>query len=69
MRDFTEEDLDDISAALRVAGSSLEMVGLNFDPADHDLDEESFRKAKVAMRRQAARYRRLAGLIVAARAK
>lgn len=55
-----EDDLEDITAALRIAGSSLEMSALHFHPSEEEIGEGAFKAAQVALRRQAARYRKLA---------
>lgn len=58
-----EDDFEDITAALRIAGSSLEMSALHFHPGEDEIGEGAFKAAQVAMRRQSARFRKLAARI------
>lgn len=55
-----EDDMEDITAALRIAGSSLEMTALHFHPSEDEIGEGAFKAAQVALRRQGARFRKLA---------
>lgn len=58
-----DDDFEDIAAALRIAGSSLEMAALHFSPSEDEIGEGAFKAAQVALRRQAARWRKLASRI------
>lgn len=58
-----DDDFEDITAALRIAGSALEMAAMHFHPAEDEIGEGAFKAAQVAMRRQAARFRKLAARI------
>jgi hypothetical protein len=58
-----EDDLEDIRTALRVAANCFEMSAISFTPEEGHIEEVSFERARVALRRQASRYRKLAARI------
>jgi hypothetical protein len=55
-------DLVDLASALRIAASSLEMAAMHFAPDDAEpISLAARERASVALRRQSARFRKLAG--------
>lgn len=58
--DVSEDELQDLAVALRVAANCFEMSAMAFTPSVEEITEVSFKQARKAMRRQAARFRKLA---------
>lgn len=55
---LTDEDLDDIDAALRIAAAAVEMTALHLVLGDWD--PRDVKNVQADIRRQAGRYRKLA---------
>jgi ethanolamine utilization microcompartment shell protein EutL len=59
---MTDDERADVQSALRIAASSLEQAALHFWPDDAEpIGDAAVDRAKIALRRQCARYRKLAG--------
>lgn len=58
--ELTDDEWDDIIAALRIAAAAIEVTAMNLRAADDGLKAHHVRPTQVALRRQASRFRKLA---------